>query len=130
MTKCKRLRSGSRTIPIYAALLFFVLVLAVSADSTEDVNHEIDHLLQFIESSGCTFIRNNKEGSSAKARAHIQKKYNYIKDRVKTTEDFIKQAATKSSMSGKPYKIRCSGKEILLADWLNAELQRLRMKDD
>ncbi len=111
---------------IYAALLFFVLVPVLPADSTEDVNQEIDQLLQYMESSGCIFVRNGRESSSAKARAHIQKKYNYIKDRVKTTEDFIKYSATKSSMSGKPYKIRCSGKEIHVADWLTAELRRIR----
>ncbi len=113
-----------------AVLLFFIFTSALYADSTIKVNQEIEHLLEYVESSGCTFIRNGRESNSAKARAHIQKKYNYIKKRVKTTEDFIKYSATKSSMSGKPYKIRCSGKEIHVADWLDAELRKIRMKDD
>ncbi len=126
----KRRRIGLRIFRISAVFLFFILAAALPADSVEDVNQEIEHLLQYMESSGCTFIRNGRESNSAKARAHIQKKYNYIKKRVKTTEDFIKYSATKSSMSGKPYKIRCSGKEIPVADWLDAELRRIRMKDD
>jgi hypothetical protein len=126
----KRRRTCLRILHISAFIIFFISATAFSADITKNVIHEVEHLLQYIESSGCTFIRNNKEGSSAEARAHIQKKYNYIKDRIKTTEDFIEHAATKSSMSGRPYKIRCSGKEILVAEWLNEELQRIRMKEN
>jgi hypothetical protein len=50
----------------------------------------------------------------------------HFKKRVKTTEGFIKYAATKSSMSGKPYMVRCDGREMSNADWLNRELQKLR----
>jgi hypothetical protein len=117
---------GLRTFQIYTASLLFIFILALPAENADSVSREIDHLLQYIESSGCIFIRNGEEKNAAEAMAHIQNKYDYSKGRVKTTEDFIKYAATKSSMSGKPYKVRCSGREIRTADWLYTELQKLR----
>jgi hypothetical protein len=115
-----------RAFHFYAAFLFLVLTAAIPAESEESVSQEIVHLLQYIESSACIFIRNGEEHSAAEARDHIQKKYDHFKSRVKTTEDFIEYAAAKSSMSGKPYMVRCSGQEIRNVDWLNTELQKLR----
>lgn len=119
---------GFRDFPVYAAFLFFCLTAALPAKSGEGVRQEIDHLLQYIESSGCIFIRNGKESAPGEARDHIQKKYDYFRDRVKTTEDFIKYAATKSTISGKAYAVRCNGPEMDTADWLQSELQKLRSR--
>jgi hypothetical protein len=109
-----------------AFILIVIFGVSQSAESEECVNREINHLLQYIENAGCTFIRNNKAYEGAEARAHIQKKYDYFKARIKTTEDFIKYAATKSSMCGNPYKVRCKGLEISCAEWLTFELERFR----
>lgn len=117
---------GFRALQVYVAFLFFCLTAALPAESGEGVRQEINHLLQYIESSGCMFIRNSKESTPAEARAHIQKKYDHFRDRVKTTEDFIKYAATKSTISGKPYKVRCNGQETRTADWLHTELEKFR----
>ena len=111
-------------------ILLFILAVFQHADSEEGVNHEINHLLQYIEDSDCTFIRNGKAYDTVEARAHIQKKYDYFKARIKTTEDFITHAATKSTMSGKPYKVRCNGLEIPCAEWLKVELERFRSTQD
>jgi hypothetical protein len=115
-----------RAFHICVAFLFLLLTVALPAESEESVSQEIVQLLQYIESSDCIFIRNGEEHSAAEARVHIQKKYDYFKDRVRTTEDFIKYSAAKSSMSGVPYMVRCNGQEIRNADWLNTELQKLR----
>ncbi len=115
-----------RVFHICVAFLFLLLTVALPAESEESVSQEIVQLLQYIESSDCIFIRNGEEHSAAEARVHIQKKYDYFKDRVRTTEDFIKYSAAKSSMSGVPYMVRCNGQEIRNADWLNTELQKLR----
>ncbi|EOZ0481116.1 DUF5329 family protein [Pseudomonas aeruginosa] len=48
------------------------------------------------------------------------------KDLVASSEDFIERAATQSSLSGKPYQVRCAGQTRNSADWLNQELRRLR----
>jgi hypothetical protein len=111
-----------------ALILLVILVVSHRAESEEGVNREINHLLQYIENAGCTFIRNHKAYDAAEARAHIQKKYDYFKARIKTTEDFITYAATKSTMSGKPYKVRCKGREIFCAEWLNVELAKFRSR--
>jgi len=92
-----------------------------STTSTQREN-EIKHLLAFIADSGCTFIRNNDEYPSIKAKSHIERKYNYVKSRVSSTEDFIKYAATKSSMSGKHYMVSCSGDKTASSQWLLDEL--------
>ncbi|MGV8375610.1 DUF5329 family protein [Pseudomonas aeruginosa] len=48
------------------------------------------------------------------------------KDLVASSEDFIERAATQSSLSGKPYQVRCATQTRNSADWLNQELRRLR----
>jgi hypothetical protein len=115
---------------------FLTLVLLVTAGipvwggatDEDQTAKEIDHLLVYIGGSTCQFIRNDKTYDAAAARSHIQKKYDYIRSRIKTAEDFIRYAASQSSMSGKPYRIRCGGETMLCADWLHAELERYRQK--
>ena len=87
------------------------------------------HLLNYIGTSDCVFIRNNSHHTPDKAVAHIRRKCNYLKKRIKTTDDFIKGAATKSSMSGKPYMSICDGMEMATADWLRTELQHYRSQN-
>jgi hypothetical protein len=107
---------------IPAAFMMWAMILPASADTGE----EIDHLLAFVDSSGCTYVRNGKEYSPAEAREHIGRKYDYIRDRISTTEQFIRYAATESSISGKPYTVICGGQEEPSADWLKRELARYR----
>lgn len=89
---------------------------------------EVNALLTFVASSGCGFIRNGDEHSPEDARDHLQKKLDYLKDKglVDSAEDFIARAATESSFSGDPYQVNCAGQRQPSADWLNAELRRLR----
>lgn len=91
-----------------------------------DTDTEIRHLTAFIGDSECIFIRNGAEHESADALKHILRKYNATKKRIHIAEDFIRLAATKSSLSGKPYKVRCGNSEMLCADWLHTELDRYR----
>jgi hypothetical protein len=108
------------------SMLLLILVLLAPSAVFAAMQEEIDHLLNYIKTSDCEFIRNNKSYAPDKAVKHIEKKYDYLKKRIKSTEDFIKGAATESSMSGKPYMIICAGKEMATADWLRVELQRYR----
>jgi hypothetical protein len=87
---------------------------------------EIDHLLQTIETSDCTFTRNGNRHGGQEAGAHIRKKYAYVKAKVNATEDFIRHAATRSSMSGRPYHVTCDGIEMPTAEWLSQELAHFR----
>jgi hypothetical protein len=87
---------------------------------------EIAHLMRTIEESACVFTRNGKEHTGIKALEHIRAKYDYVKRKVKRAEDFIEYAATKSSMTGRPYLVRCGEDEMATADWLKAELAAFR----
>jgi len=90
----------------------------------------ISHLLRFVETSSCTFIRNGSEYDSREAVDHIKKKYNYFKRAIYTAEDFIALTATKSELSGNPYLVRCGkGEEMPSANWLRGELQNFRSGD-
>ena len=90
---------------------------------------EINHLLNFISNSGCQFIRNGTEYSVKDARKHIEKKYKYFKSQVNTTEDFIKYTATKSSMTGELYQVRCDKVLQASGQWLTKELELYRSKN-
>ena len=112
-----------------AAGLFCLLVLLsfhISSDAR--TTGEIESLLLFIEQSECTFIRNGKHYDALEAREHIEKKYAYYKERIKTAEDFILYSATKSSITGEPYRLICNGVNMVTSDWLNMELSEMRTR--
>jgi len=104
---------------ILAAVVFLLSVSVARADALSD---EIAHLIDFVRHSSCTFIRNGSEYNGAQAADHVKAKYDYYKLLIKTVEDFIERAASKSILSGKPYEVRCAdGKTVPAADWIRAE---------
>ena len=107
----------------YVAAAF---LLASSSMVLADMQDEIQHLLRFVENSGCEYERNGTVYDSKQARSHIERKYDYIDSRAGNTEEFIKYAATRSSISGKKYQVTCNGKEQASAEWLHNELTRYR----
>jgi hypothetical protein len=106
------------------------VLLLSSASAWADTEAEISYLLSYIEHSGCTFERNGDVHDARKAREHIQRKYDYVKrwagDRVETAEDFIEVAATRSSMSGRLYTVRCDEQVIPSGEWLHSALADYR----
>lgn len=111
-----------------AGLLFLLMILSCPISCSAGTTEEITALLDFIERTECTFIRNAKRYDSIAARQHIEKKYDYYRERIKTAEDFIQYSATKSSMTGNPYKVLCNGVHMNSSDWLKAELARMRKR--
>jgi hypothetical protein len=111
-------------------LLILSSIQSVSADVPVEQKPEVEHLLEFVRQSDCIMIRNGTEHSGDYAVSHIQKKYDYFKDDITSTEAFIEYSATKSTMSGKYYTIRCSGQEEMRTqDWLLEELRVFRGKN-
>lgn len=109
--------------------VFLVLFSGLANAGSIAMEEETLHLLEYISHSGCVFTRNGSEYSSKEARSHILRKYNYVKSKISTTEQVIKYAATKSSISGKAYTITCPGEELVpSAEWLTAELLNFRSK--
>jgi len=115
----------------FATVLTAVLALCIAfhpCPSYAGMHAEIDHLLQYIETSTCSFKRNGTIHNGQQAGEHIRKKYAYTKRWINSTEDFIRHAATQSSMSGQPYQVACDGVEMPTAEWLTEELARFRGK--
>ncbi len=91
--------------------------------------HEIAQLFELLAHSQCRFYRNGTWYDATRAVAHLRRKYDYLRERnlVTTTESFIDRAASQSSLSGKPYRVRCDGKAAVDSRaWFTAQLQRLR----
>ncbi|MDN6860588.1 DUF5329 domain-containing protein [Pseudomonas sp. CAN2814] len=112
------------------SLLIPLVLFGASAQAAIDAKsqQEITQLLDFVEHSGCQFIRNGSQYPAPEARAHLQKKLDYLekKDMVSSAEDFIERAATKSSMSGQRYQVKCPAGKQDASAWLGDELKRLR----
>ena len=107
--------------------LLAVLFVTVQPARAESMDDEIDFLLETVANSGCTFIRNGREHDADDARDHLQTKRRRGKRYFDTTEEFIERLASKSSMSGKPYSIRCGDADAVPAgDWFMARLNERR----
>lgn len=90
---------------------------------------EIEGVLARLAASGCEFKRNGSWHSAVEAQAHLRRKLAYLLDRgaVVSAEQFIERAASKSSISGEAYQVKCgSGAPVASGPWLRAELQTLR----
>ncbi|MBU8974809.1 DUF5329 domain-containing protein [Lysobacter sp. MMG2] len=90
---------------------------------------EIGQLIDSLGRSGCEFQRNGTWYPAGEARAHLQRKYDYLRkrDMVATAEQFIERAGTQSSMSGRAYAVRCPGQgTVPSAQWLGARLSAIR----
>ncbi|MDH4263807.1 MAG: DUF5329 domain-containing protein [Spirochaetia bacterium] len=106
---------------------FFLLTNFIYADVPEKQKHEVEHLLNFVKNSPCVINRNGTDYNGVDALAHIQKKYDYFKDKISTTEQFIEYSATKSTMSDQHYTVKCKNNApIKTRDWLLNELNTYR----
>jgi Family of unknown function (DUF5329) len=117
----------ARTLVLVASL--FLASSAPAAEPSAAARAEIAHLLDFLAGSGCLFYRNGSWHDAVAARAHLRGKYDALAARgmVGTAEDFITRAASESSTSGEPYRVRCgNAAPVPSARWLEAELVRYR----
>jgi len=112
-----------------ALMLAILACLPAYAQPPASVQMEVGFLLGYIDGSGCEFYRNGTWHDSKAAQQHLRDKYDYLAARnlIDTTEDFIDKAATKSSLSGQAYVVRCNGAApVSSGKWLRDELVRLR----
>jgi hypothetical protein len=103
-------------------LRIFVLlgINALSLVAVESLEQTVDFLLHRIETADATFLRNGQAHTPQEAVAHVRAKYEHFKGQIKTPEDFIRMAATKSLLTGQPYLVRTrDGKEMPLNAWSN-----------
>ena len=119
-----------KVLPIICVFTGVFLLQSLSfADVPQEQRAEVEQLLNFVKNSPCTFNRNGTKHPGKESVKHIQKKYDYYRDDIKNTEDFIAYSATKSMMSGKYYTVSCpDNKTIKSKDWLLNELKLIRKK--
>ena len=113
-------------------LLLIAAAPAHAAELSSSAQKEIEALLDRLGTSTCQFYRNGSWHSGVEARDHLQMKLEYLVEKglVTDSEEFIAKAGTESSMSGRPYKVRCPNQEEQpSAVWLGSELRKIRQKD-
>jgi uncharacterized protein DUF5329 len=120
---------NDRSSAVLSLLLGLALLPVARAATPAIAQTEINYLLESVRSSGCEFFRNGSWYDAKKAEAHLRDKYEMLaaRDRINKAEDFIEEAATKSSLSGQPYQVRCVGHDAVTSEqWLRDVLARYR----
>jgi hypothetical protein len=94
---------------LIGSLVLFALVVGDIFAQESNEEAKIQYLISSIETlKGANFIRNGKMYDAGRAADHLRLKLKAAGNRVKTAEDFIRLCASKSSLSGEPYRIRFS----------------------
>jgi uncharacterized protein DUF5329 len=120
---------NSRLLAVLCLVLGLAPAAVARAAPPAIAQTEISYLLGSMENSACEFFRNGSWHDAKTAAAHLRDKYEILarEDRIHSAEDFIEQAGTKSSLSGLPYQVRCSGEEAVTSnEWLRHLLARYR----
>jgi len=123
--------------PKLASLILNALLIATilfvspahSATPSPVARDEIASLLMRLKASGCQFKRNGAWHSADEAQVHLQRKLDYLQKRgaVATAEQFIERAATRSSVTGQAYLVKCGNMPpVPSAEWLAFQLQVMR----
>ncbi len=125
------LRHRLRHLAAGGALTTFMVMMPmlVVAQISPKADREIIGLLKAVGSSGCLFIRSGTAYAADRAQAHLLKKYEHMASRnmLASAEDFIVKAATRSSMSGEAYSMRCGEAPPQRCDeWLMTRLKAMR----
>ncbi|MBL0955966.1 MAG: DUF5329 family protein [Leptospira sp.] len=109
------------------------LLSEAKACNSYSESEKIEILLKKIGNFNGNFIRNGDSHSAKDAENHLRYKLNEAKNsffapdpKDWTAKLFIDKVASKSFLSGTPYKIRYpNGKEIASATWLYEELKKI-----
>jgi hypothetical protein len=115
-----------RSIAIGAMLAGFVVCGAPLAAPDAKAQVEIDHLLAFVASSPCRFVRGGSEYDGKAAREHLARKFDAAKSMVGSADQFVEHVASSSSITGEGYRVRCGSRELTSKAWLGEELARYR----
>jgi len=102
---------------------------AKAADIPDRARGEIEGLLGSLGKSSCQFYRNGTWHDGRAAENHLRTKLDYLLShgQIHNAEEFIAEAATKSSLSGEPYQVRCPGEpQQQSASWLGQRLRESR----
>jgi len=109
--------------------LWLLATAALAAPLSPEARAEIEALVSRLETSGCEVNRNGTWYPAADVRLHLMTKLGYLEARgaVENAEQFIERAASGSSMSGRPYLIKCGDNPPMeTGTWLSQQLQAMR----
>jgi hypothetical protein len=116
-----------KNVLLLSALIF--CSASFSAGMEINAEKEILHLFEYLKKSNCEFNRNGSWYSPHAAVKHLETKYRYLmkKGLINTAEQFIDRTASRSSMSGKSYLVKCGDSRAAWScDWFTDELKRFR----
>lgn len=116
-----------------AHVLWLVLVMSaaaraiVAAELPAAEKQKIESLLKHVaELKEAKFVRNGSEYDAATAAKFLRGEWETNAKEIRTANEFIEKAASKSSTTGKPYLIRFKdGKEMESGESLKRELKKL-----
>jgi hypothetical protein len=111
---------------LLTCIFFFEAAAAALAPAARA---EINALISKLEASACEFNRNGTWYTAADAKSHLLRKLKYLEDRgaLQSAEQFIELAASNSSLSGRPYLVKCGDDPPLgSGKWLRSQLQIIR----
>ena len=116
----------------FLSIILLVTGLAIAGGSVSELQ-KIEALLELVKSSDVTFIRNGSEYTAKEADEHLRKKLKSArnswfappKDQW-TARLFIDKVASRSSISGRPYRVRFKdGKVIESRVWMMEMLREI-----
>lgn len=122
-------RCHTRRLLPWALMLTAAASAIAQAAPSAQAQRETEQLIQALGDSDCQFERNGSWYDADEAQAHLRKKLAYLRKRdlADTAEQFIERAGSESSLSGKPYRMRCgAAAPVASAVWLKARLVQLR----
>ena len=101
------MKTNSLILLVFVGFIISVAATEGLSENKTEETKQIERLLGRIAAlQNVVFIRNGKEYNSNKAADHLRLKWKKAGRRVKTAEDFIELCGSRSSISGKPYKMR------------------------
>lgn len=108
------------------SILFLLLPAILFSEPSQKELKKINYLLNIIEKSKYTFIRNGENFSGVEAADHLRTKLDYAYNEIETAKEFIEHLATKSSMSGEYYLVVINKKKHRLGKWLTGKLKNYK----
>ena len=97
-----------------------------SLNETEKIERLIQRVARMEDA---VFIRNGEAYGAEAAAEHMRDKWEWKRDEIRTAREFIEKAASESSFTGSPYKIRFEdGREVSSRAFLLSELSRIEQR--
>src|SRR5579883_3051748 len=98
------MRAGMMRAWVFLTLLFLgcVSLASASPDGLSE-QEKISYLLNTVGNSELIFVRNGVEYPGLEAKKHLQMKLEASGNAILTADDFIKNIASRSLMTGEPY---------------------------